>query len=187
MIGLIKALPTPIFLNKPVSPPHFKPLGLTLAFPFLASSNSLDNLINAIKPTVFWKEKPLLKKQLSIWSLNNLKKIIDEINNIELLCKKNPQISKVIFFNFFSKIVTITSFISKNSGFLIFSGFDTSSVPPNNNLDAVFVDAYSVGNREAHPQGLAFNNDGTKMFVTGMDGDDVNAVSYTHLTLPTKA
>ena len=37
-------------------------------------SNSVDNLINAIKPTVFWKEKPLLKKQLSIWSLNNLKK-----------------------------------------------------------------------------------------------------------------
>ena len=67
-------------------------------------SNSVDNLINAIKPTVFWKEKPLLKKQLSIWSLNNLKKIIDEINNIELLCKKNPQISKVIFFSFFSKI-----------------------------------------------------------------------------------
>ena len=67
-------------------------------------SNNVDNLINAIKPTVFWKEKPLLKKQLSIWSLNNLKKMIDEINNIELLCKKNPQISKVIFFNFFSKI-----------------------------------------------------------------------------------
>ena len=67
-------------------------------------SNNVDNLINAIKPTVFWKEKPLLKKQLFIWSLYNLKKIIDEINNIELLCKKNPQISKVIFFNFFSKI-----------------------------------------------------------------------------------
>jgi len=67
-------------------------------------SNNVDNLINTIKPAIFWKEKPLLKKQLSIWSLNNLKKIIDEINNIELLCKKNPQISKVIFFNFFSKI-----------------------------------------------------------------------------------
>ena len=71
-------------------------------------SNKIQRLIKIqekeIKPTVFWKEKPLLKKQLSIWSLNNLKKIIDEINNIELLCKKNPQISKVIFFNFFSKI-----------------------------------------------------------------------------------
>lgn len=67
-------------------------------------SNNVDNLINAVKPTVFWKEKPLLKKQLSIWSLNNLKKMIDEINNIELLCKKNPQISKIIFFNFFTNI-----------------------------------------------------------------------------------
>jgi len=67
-------------------------------------SNNVDNLINAMKPTVFWKEKPLLKKQLSIWSLDNLKKVIDEINNIELLCKKNPQISKVIFFNFFTNI-----------------------------------------------------------------------------------
>ena len=78
-----------------------------------------------------------------------------------------------------STIEPLTSFSSKNTGLLIFSGFDTSSVPPNNNLDAVFVDAYSVGNREAHPQGLAFNNDGTKMFVTGMDGDDVNEYALT--------
>ena len=67
-------------------------------------SNDVDNLINTIKPPIFWKEKPLLKKQLSIWSLNNLKRLISEINNIELLCKKNPQISKVIFFNFFTEI-----------------------------------------------------------------------------------
>ena len=66
--------------------------------------NNLDNLSNAYKPAIFWKEKPLVKKQLSIWGLDDLKKIISEINNTELLCKKNPQISKVIFFNFFSKI-----------------------------------------------------------------------------------
>ena len=67
-------------------------------------SNNLDNLINTSKPAIFWKEKPLVKKQLSIWSLDDLKKIISEINNTELLCKKNPQISKFIFFNFFSSI-----------------------------------------------------------------------------------
>ena len=49
-------------------------------------------------------EKVFVKKQLSIWSLNDLKKIISEINNTELLCKKNPQASKFIFFNFFSTI-----------------------------------------------------------------------------------
>ena len=67
-------------------------------------SNNLDNLINIFKPTIFWKEKALVKKQLSIWSLDDLKKIINGINNTELMCKKNPQASKVIFFDFFSKI-----------------------------------------------------------------------------------
>ena len=65
---------------------------------------NLDDLINSTKPLIFWKEKPFIKKQLSIWSLNDLKKMIVEINNTELQCKKNPQISKIIFFNFFSKI-----------------------------------------------------------------------------------
>ena len=67
-------------------------------------SNNMDSLINAAKPAIFWQEKPLVKKQLSIWNLNDLKKIIIEINNTELLCKKNPKISKIIFFNFFSEV-----------------------------------------------------------------------------------
>ena len=66
--------------------------------------NSLDNLLNATKPPIFWKEKPMVKKQLTIWNLNDLKKIVGEINDTELLCKKNPQLSKIIFFNFFTKI-----------------------------------------------------------------------------------
>ena len=78
-----------------------------------------------------------------------------------------------------STIEPLTSFGSKNTGLLIFSGFNTTVVPPNNNEDATFVDAYSVGNREVHPQGLAFNNDGTKMFVTGLGGEDVNEYALT--------
>ena len=69
-------------------------------------SNSLDQLINTSKPAIFWKEKPLVKKQLSIWSVGELERIINGINNTELLCKKNPQISKAIFFNFFLEICT---------------------------------------------------------------------------------
>ena len=67
-------------------------------------SNNIEHLINISKPAIFWKEKPMVKKQLSIWNLNDLKKIISEINNTEHLCKKNSQVSKAIFFNFFSKI-----------------------------------------------------------------------------------
>jgi methionine-rich copper-binding protein CopC/uncharacterized protein YhjY with autotransporter beta-barrel domain len=46
------------------------------------------------------------------------------------------------------------------------TGFDVST--------ASFVDAFSISAQESNPQGLAFNNDGTKMFVTGFSGDDVN-------------
>jgi len=37
-----------------------------------------------------------------------------------------------------------------------------------------FVDSFVVSSQESGPQGLAFNTDGTKMFVMGYDGDDVN-------------
>ena len=67
-------------------------------------SNNIEHLINIFKPAIFWKEKPMIKKQLSIWNLNDLKKIINQINNTEYLCKKNSQVSKAIFFNFFLKI-----------------------------------------------------------------------------------
>ena len=66
--------------------------------------NNLDSLLSASKPPVFWKEKPMVKKQLTIWNLNDLKITMREINNIEILCKKNPQISKIISFDFFTRL-----------------------------------------------------------------------------------
>ena len=66
--------------------------------------SNLDVLLNATKPPIFWKEKPIVKKQLTIWSLSDLQKTMYKINDIEILCKKNPQISKIVFFNFFNEI-----------------------------------------------------------------------------------
>ena len=39
---------------------------------------------------------------------------------------------------------------------------------------ATFVDAFSVSSQESSPTGMAFSNDGAKMFVIGDAGDDVN-------------
>ena len=39
---------------------------------------------------------------------------------------------------------------------------------------ASFVDSFSVSAQETSPKGISFNNDGTKMFVVGTSGDDVN-------------
>lgn len=68
------------------------------------NSKNIEHLVETMRPPVFWKEKPLIKRQLTIWSLDNLKKIIYEINDTEVLCKKNPKLSKIIFFNFFSSL-----------------------------------------------------------------------------------
>ena len=70
----------------------------------LNKTKNVENLLNTLKPPIFWKEKPIVKKQLDIWNINDLKNTVHEINNIELLCKKNPNISKIIFFNFFTNI-----------------------------------------------------------------------------------
>ena len=65
---------------------------------------NIDNLVNEIKPAIFWKEKPVIKKQLSLWNFIELKKVFNEISNIEFLCKKNPQLSTILSFNFFNGI-----------------------------------------------------------------------------------
>ena len=52
--------------------------------------DNLDSLLNASKPPIFWKEKPIVKKQLILWKLKDLKKIISDINDTEILCKKKP-------------------------------------------------------------------------------------------------
>ena len=51
------------------------------------------------------------------------------------------------------------------------TGFDVSS--------ASVVDSFSVGTEEDDPAGLAFNNDGTKMFVAGIDEDKVHEYTLT--------
>ena len=39
---------------------------------------------------------------------------------------------------------------------------------------SAFVDAFSVASQDEDPTDIVFNNDGTKMFITGKDGKDVN-------------
>ena len=66
--------------------------------------NNIDSLINSTKPPIFWKEKTFVKKQLYLWKINDLQEMINDINNIELICKKKPRVSKPIFFDLFSRI-----------------------------------------------------------------------------------
>ena len=61
---------------------------------------SIDQTIASAKPAIFWKDKDVVKKQIKSWTLNQVKKLILEINEIELLIKTNAQNSTYILSDF---------------------------------------------------------------------------------------
>jgi sugar lactone lactonase YvrE len=65
-----------------------------------------------------------------------------------------------------TKMFILGSFGDDVNEYDLSTGFDIST--------AVYSQNFSVAAQEATPYGLAFNNDGTKMFIVGQSGRDVN-------------
>jgi len=61
---------------------------------------SIDQVLSNHRPIIFWKDKDILKQQLQIWSIKDLKSKLIEVNNLELFIKNNLQISNKILNNF---------------------------------------------------------------------------------------
>ena len=57
------------------------------------TNNDLELTISSAKPPIFWKDKEITKKQILEWTPKNIKKLIIDINDIELQIKKNINIS----------------------------------------------------------------------------------------------
>ena len=58
-----------------------------------------DSLINDHKPPIFWKDKPIIKKQLENWSKSKVIDLINNINKTEIYLKKNSSSSLLLVFN----------------------------------------------------------------------------------------
>ena len=52
-------------------------------------NKNLNELVDYSKPPIFWKEKEIIKKQITSWSLKDIKKLIYDLNDLELMIKKN--------------------------------------------------------------------------------------------------
>ena len=72
-------------------------------------NKSIDIVIKDYKPPIFWKDKDIIKQQITKWTLPDLKKLVIEINNIELLVKKNSANSINILSDF---ILTKSSIVN---------------------------------------------------------------------------
>jgi len=66
----------------------------------VGEKNNIDQAISLFKPTIFWKDKPLVTQQLKSWAEIELKNLIYESNEIELLIKKNSSSGKNILSDF---------------------------------------------------------------------------------------
>ena len=51
--------------------------------------NNIDEVISSYKPSIFWKEKDLVKQQIKNWSEKEIREKIYRISNLEILTKKN--------------------------------------------------------------------------------------------------
>lgn len=68
------------------------------------SEKNIDQIFNQIRPPIFWKEKEDVKKQVKLWNEKKLNLIIKKINEIELNCKKNHELTTSIIFDFLSTV-----------------------------------------------------------------------------------
>jgi len=51
--------------------------------------NNYEKTIESLKPSIFWKDKPIYIKQLRKWNLDKLNKIANKIMETEILLKKD--------------------------------------------------------------------------------------------------
>ncbi len=66
----------------------------------LEQNKDINKTINSARPPIFWKDKEIVKVQLNKWKPNQIKKLINDINNIELEIKNNYNNSIFIITNF---------------------------------------------------------------------------------------
>ena len=75
----------------------------------LKVKKNADTVLSSYKPPIFWKDKDIIKHQLEIWSLPQIKSLINKTNNMELLIKKNSQVSNQIINNFILERLEISN------------------------------------------------------------------------------
>ncbi len=61
---------------------------------------NIDTVISMFKPPIFWKEKEIVKLQMQNWSLKLISDMLNELNDLELILKKNNENSVNILNDF---------------------------------------------------------------------------------------
>ena len=75
----------------------------------LKNNKNIDQVLSSSRPPIFWKDKEIIKQQLNVWSLTEIKLLVNKVNDLELKIKKNNQVSDQILNNFIIENLISTS------------------------------------------------------------------------------
>jgi DNA polymerase-3 subunit delta len=78
-------------------------------------SSSIDEKIERYKPPIFWKDKDRIKNILKIWKVNDLEKLLGNLNKIETGFKKNDLNQDTQFYYFLTQNLSKVSFKNANN------------------------------------------------------------------------
>ena len=64
------------------------------------NQKNINQAITSFKPTIFWKDKEVIKQQINFWPLKKIEKLITKISEVEIIIKKNSTNSISILCDF---------------------------------------------------------------------------------------
>ena len=71
----------------------------------IQNENDIDKAISEHRPPIFWKDKPIIKKQLKMWSYKKIYDVVHKLNEIEVKIKRNNTLSIILMKNFIYEIL----------------------------------------------------------------------------------
>ena len=71
----------------------------------IENENDIEKVISEHKPPIFWKDKPVIKKQLKLWSHKKMNELICKLNDIEIKIKRNNTLNLILMKNFIYEVL----------------------------------------------------------------------------------
>ena len=75
----------------------------------IEKQKSQEQVISSFRPTIFWKDKDIIRQQLKILSLNDIKIFLKKVNNLEIIIKQNSNLSDEITNNFILETIEFSN------------------------------------------------------------------------------
>ena len=71
----------------------------------MKNEKDIEKVVAEHKPPIFWKDKPMVIKQLKLWSFLTIRDLIYNLNDLEIEIKKNNNLNLVLLKNFIYDIL----------------------------------------------------------------------------------